>query len=88
MSASDFRSANRTDVFQLIERPPPPNATVHPPGPLQRRGVARNQIAAPVALQRLVRRSFVVGEGAFVPLQLAFDAATISLAVVLALLVF
>jgi hypothetical protein len=28
----------------------PPNATVHPPGPLQRRGVARNKNAAPVVV--------------------------------------
>ena len=33
----------------------PPNAPVHPPGPLQRRGVARKQNAAPVVVQRLVR---------------------------------
>src|SRR6266511_2891555 len=33
-----------------------PNATVHPPGPLQRRGVARKKNAAPVVVQRLVRR--------------------------------
>jgi hypothetical protein len=32
-----------------------PNAQVHPPGPPQRRGVARNKNAAPVAVQRLVR---------------------------------
>ena len=32
-----------------------PNETVHPPGPLQRRGVARNKNAAPVGVQRLVR---------------------------------
>jgi Transposase, Mutator family len=31
------------------------NATVYPPGPLQRRGVARNNNAAPVGVQRLVR---------------------------------
>src|SRR5438309_2124387 len=36
----------------------PPNALVHPPGPLQRRGVARNKNAAPVGVQRLVRRAF------------------------------
>ena len=38
------------------QRTKPPNATVHPPGPLQRRGVARKQDAVPVAVQRLVRR--------------------------------
>jgi hypothetical protein len=30
-----------------------PNAPVHPPGPLQKLGVARNRNAAPVAVQRL-----------------------------------
>src|SRR5438067_10626071 len=29
-----------------------PNATVHPPGPLQRRSVARNKNSAPVVVQR------------------------------------
>src|SRR5262245_41762557 len=32
-----------------------PNAPVHPPGPLQWRGLARNKSAAPVVVQRLVR---------------------------------
>jgi hypothetical protein len=31
-------------------------ATVHPPAPLQRRGVTLNHNAAPVVVQRLVRR--------------------------------
>ena len=43
-----------------------PNATVHPPGPLQRRGVARNENAAPVVVQRLVRFS-ARSTGACVP---------------------
>src|SRR5438045_2892108 len=34
----------------------PPNASVHPPGPLERRGVARNKNTASVGVQRLVRR--------------------------------
>ena len=33
-----------------------PDATVHPLGPLQRRGVGRNKNAAAVGVQRLVRR--------------------------------
>jgi hypothetical protein len=36
-------------------RPLRSNAIVHPPGPLQRRGIARNKNAAPVGVQRLVR---------------------------------
>ena len=39
----------------LVSNCLPPNAKVHPPGPLQRRGVARNKNAAPVGVQRLVR---------------------------------
>src|SRR5262249_36778364 len=46
--------------YRSIGASPSPNATVHPPGPLQRRGVARNKNAAPVGVQRLVRR-FVGG---------------------------
>src|SRR6202040_2928756 len=38
----------------LMDNDSGPNATVHPPGPLQRRGVARKQNAAPVGVQRLV----------------------------------
>src|SRR5207302_6331575 len=41
--------------FSAIGPPPSPNARVHPPGPLQRRGVARKQNAASVVAQRLVR---------------------------------
>ena len=42
---SDARLRIRHGAFDA------PNATVHPPGPLQRRDVARNKNAAPVVVQ-------------------------------------